>query len=151
MIKIRKFRNEDTKEVIRVITTGLKQLFHCKKKDLGEELIENLSDIQKNYFEKGGTFFVGKYEGKIVGTVAILPETKTSARLKRMFLYKKYRGKGFGSKLYDFAENWCKKQGYKKIILSTYPHFKEAIRMYESKRYKQFKKTKEQLFFYKDL
>ncbi len=151
MFSIRKFRNEDTKEVIRVITTGLKQPFHCKKKDLGEGLINNLSDIQKNYFGKGGTFFVGEYKGKVVGTVAILPETKTSARLKRMFLYKKYRGKGFGSKLYDFAEKWCKKQGYKKIILSTYPHFKEAIKMYESKGYKKFKKTKEQIFFYKKI
>lgn len=151
MFKIRKFRNEDTKEVIRVITTGLKQLFHCKNKDLGKELIENLSDIKKNYFQRGGVFFVGEFDGKVVGTVAILPETKTSARLKRMFLYKKYRGKGFGSKLYDFAEKWCKKQGYKKIILSTYPHFEEAIKMYESKGYKKFKRTKEQIFFYKNL
>jgi len=149
MFKIRKFKKEDTKEVIRIITTGLKQLFHCKKKDLGEELIENLSDIQKNYFEKGGTFFVGEYKGKVVGTVAVLPETKTSARLKRMFLYKKYMGKGFGSKLYDFTEKWCRKQNYKKIILSTYPHFKQAIKMYKSKGFKQFKKTKEQIFFYK--
>ena len=151
MLKIRKFRNEDTKEVIRVITNGLKQLFNCKKKDLGKELVDNLSDIQKNYFEKGGTFFVGEYEGNVVGTVAILPETKDAVRLKRMFLYKKCRGKGFGSKLYDFAEKWCKKKGYKKIILSTYPHFKEAIRMYESKGFKRFKKTKEQIFFCKHI
>lgn len=151
MFKIRKFRNEDTNEVIRVITTGLKQLFCCKKKDLGKELIENLSDIQKNYFMNGGIFFVGEYEGKVIGTIAILPETKNSVRLKRMFLYKKYRGKGFGSKLYDFAEKWCKKQGYKKIILSTYTHFYEAIRMYEYKGYKKFKKTKQQIFFYKNI
>jgi putative acetyltransferase len=151
MFKIRKFKNEDTKEVIKIITTGLKQLFHCKKKDLGEKLIENLSDIKKNYFDQGGAFFVGEYDQKVVGTVAILPDTNTSARLKRMFLYKKFRGKGYGSKLYDFIEKWCKKQGYKKIILSTYPHFDEAIKLYESKGYKKFKKTKEQFFFYKNI
>jgi putative acetyltransferase len=151
MFRIRKFRKDDTKEVIRVVTTSLRQLFNCKNKDLGDNLIENLSDIKRNYFVNGGAFFVGEYFGKVIGTVAILPETKNSAKLKRMYLYKEYRGKGFGSKLYDFAERWCKGKGYKRIILSTYPHFKEAIRMYESKGYKKFKRTKEQIFFYKKL
>ena len=73
MFKIRRFRNEDTEEVIRVITTGLKQLLHCKKKDLGKELIENLSDIQKNYFDKGGTFFVGEYKVKLAVLPCMIP------------------------------------------------------------------------------
>jgi GNAT superfamily N-acetyltransferase len=151
MFKIRRFRNKDTKEVIKVITIGLKQLFKCRKEDLGEELIKNLSDIENNYFKKGGTFFVGEYNGKVIGTVAILPENKKTVRLKRMFLYKKFRGKGFGSKLYNFSELWCKKKGYTKIVLSTYPHFKEAIMMYKYKGFKSLKRTKEQIFLYKNI
>jgi len=151
MFKIRKFRDEDTKEVIRVITTVLKQLFNCKKKDLGDSLIEDLSHIKKNYFDKGGYFWVAEYNGKIIGTAAVVPEDKNTARLHRMYLYKSYRGKGYGSKLFNYREKWCKNNGYKKIILSTYPHFKEAIRMFKSKGYKEFKKEKGKIFFYKKI
>lgn len=151
MFKIRKFQKKDTKAVIRVITTGLKQLFKCKKEQLREGLIENLSNIQKNYFKKGGYFFVGEYKGKVIGTIAILPMNKTTARLKRLFLYKQYRGKGIGSKLYFSAERWCKKKGYKRIMLSTHPHFEEAIRLYKRKGFKPIKRTKGRLFFAKKL
>lgn len=151
MFSVRQFNEGDTKRVIDIVTSSLKELFNCETEDLGKDLIKDLSNIAKNYTEKGGNFFVGEYNGRVIGTVAIIPNTKTIARLKRMFLYKQYRGKGFGSKLYGTAEEWCRKQGYKKITLSTYPNFKKAIKTYKSKGFKKFKKDKERIFFYKNL
>ena len=109
MFRIRRFRASDTKEVTRVITSGLKQLFNCRKIDLGEELIDDLSDIHRNYIARGGAFYVGEYDGRVIGTVAVLPAGRNAARLKRMYLYRTYRRRGFGSRLYDAAESWCKR------------------------------------------
>lgn len=150
-LKIRKFNKKDTSEVIKVITSCLKEIFKCRKKDLGQELIDDLNDIKKNYFNRKGYFFVALLNGKIVGTVALRPYKNGVVKLKRMYVYNKYHGKGIGSKLYDTAEDWCKKQGYKKIRLSTYTNLKKAIILYKHKGYKLFKKNKNQLIFYKKI
>lgn len=145
MFKVRKFKEEDTGAVIRVITTVLKELFSCNrdeiKKRVGEDVISDLKGIIKNYIKTGGVFYVGEYDGKIVGTVAVTPENKNIALFRRFYLYKKYRGRGFGSKLYDKAEKWAKDKGYKKFILFTFPHFKTAVKMYKKRGFKNFKKV----------
>jgi putative acetyltransferase len=127
------------------------KIFNCSKKDLGQELIDDLSDIKSNYFDKGGYFFVAVLDNKIIGTVAIRPYKKGVAKLKRMYVNNKHHGKGIGSKLYDIAEAWCKKQGYKRIRLSIYTNLKKAIILYKHKGYKQFKKNKDNLLFYKNI
>jgi putative acetyltransferase len=122
MIKIRLFGKNDTNEIIMLITSVVKEFLGWTDNE-SEDLIADLSDINKNYIDKGGAFFVGVINNKIIGTLALLPEKNKTVKLKRMYLNKEYSGKNFGSALLDFAENWCNSNNYNKIILSTYPPF----------------------------
>lgn len=146
MFKIRKFKEEDTSAVIRVITTVLREMFNCRqdeiKKNLRGDVVADLKNIIKNYIEIGGVFYVGEYDGKVIGTVAVTPENKNTAVFRRFYLYKKYRGRGFGSKLYNKAEKWAKDKNYKKLILFTFPFFEVAVKMYKKRGYGNFKKVK---------
>jgi putative acetyltransferase len=147
--KIREFKKQDTPQIIKLITTVIKEFLNYNDNDL-KTIVNNLSDIQKNYFDKGGVFIVCELDNKIIGTVALLNHKKGIAKLKRMYLYKKYRGKQYGLKLYQFAENWCQKNKYNKIILSTYPPFTGA-KFYEKNGFKKYKTIGKKIFYKKDL
>lgn len=149
MLKIRKFKNSDTPKVIKLITSVVKEFLDYTDKDL-KNLVNNLSDIKTNYFDKGGTFIVLEIDNQIIGTLALIPQKNKVLKLKRMYLNKKYRGKGYGSRLYTFAENWCKKNNYNIIILSTYPPFTGA-KFYEKNGFKKYRTTKEKIFYKKYL
>jgi GNAT superfamily N-acetyltransferase len=151
MFTVREFRESDTPEVIKVVTTTLKRLFKCRKVDLGQALIDDLEHIKQNYADTGGVFYVGEYGGKVIGTSAAVPDDKNTVCLKRMYLYRKYQGMGFGSKLYGAAEEWCRQNGYQRIKLSTYHHFSDAIKLYEHKGYREYARDSEQIYFVKDI
>ena len=57
--------------------------------------IEDLKNIEKEYFKNEGTFLIAEVNEKIVGTIAIKKEKNKVARLKRMFVDQKYRTKNW--------------------------------------------------------
>ena len=57
--------------------------------------IEDLKNIEKEYFKNEGTFLITEVNEKIVGTIAIKKEKNKVARLKRMFVDQKYRTKNW--------------------------------------------------------
>ena len=149
MLKIRFFKNVDTFEIIKLISNVVKEFLEYNDNDL-KDLIKNLSDINNNYFNKWGTFIVCEDDDKIIGTIAIICEKDNIAKLKRMYLYKEYRRKGYGSKLFDFAENWCKNNNFNKIILSTYFPFIGA-KFYERKGFEKNRIIWKKVFYEKKL
>lgn len=149
MLKIRSFRKKDTEEIIVLITSVVKEFLGYTDSEL-KDLINDLSDINKNYLNKGGNFFVSIVNNKIIGTLALLPEKNQTVKLKRMYLNKEYRGKNFGSALFDFAEKWCKKNNFAKIILSTYPPFTGSS-FYEKMGFNKYKKIGKKIFYEKYL
>lgn len=115
-----------------------------------KDLIRNLSNINNNYFNKWWVFIVCENDNKIIGTIAIIRENKNIAKLKRMYLYKEYRGKGYGSMLFNFAEDWCKNNNFNKMILSTYFPFTGA-KFYEKKWFTKYKTVWKKIFYEKFL
>ncbi|MBU1118613.1 GNAT family N-acetyltransferase [Patescibacteria group bacterium] len=149
MIKIRTFRNSDTSEIIRLTTTVVKEFLDYTDEDL-QDLITDLSDIKKNYLDKGGNFIVCTINDNIIGTIALLPQKKHVVKLKRMYLYKAYRGKEHGSNIFNFAENWCKDNDFNKIILSTYPPF-TGSKFYKKMGFNIYKNIGKKTFYEKYL
>jgi GNAT superfamily N-acetyltransferase len=149
MIKIRPFRKNDTDEIIKLVTTIIKEFLNFTNDDLNN-LIIDLSDIKKNYINKSGNFIVCVVNDKIIGTIAILSKKNGAAKLKRMYLYKKYRGKNYGTKMYEYAENWCITNNFNKIFLSTYPPF-TGSKFYEKMGFKKYKKVGKKTFYKKYL
>lgn len=89
----------------------------------------DLNDINGYYFSKGGTFFVGVDEGRVVGTAGVRKLDENLCEIRRIYLKMGYRGKGNGEKLFlaalDFAGKNCAC-----AVLKTDSILKKAISMY---------------------
>ncbi|WP_349305494.1 GNAT family N-acetyltransferase [Bacillus sp. FJAT-50079] len=82
----------------------------------------DLLDIQSNYINDGGNFWVALNEnGKVVGSIGLQKKTNEVAILKKFFVYKEYRGKelGIGTSLYKALLDFANKQRFLKVILDT--------------------------------
>jgi len=60
---------------------------------------------------------------------------KNSVEIKRMFVRKKYRGKGLGKLLLNEIESWAKELGFQSAILETGFKQTEAVLLYEKLGY----------------
>ncbi len=89
----------------------------------------DLKDINEYYFSKGGIFFVGIDEDRVVGTAGVRKLDGNLCEIRRIYLKKGYRGKGNGEKLFlaalDFARKNCAG-----AVLKTDSTLKKAINLY---------------------
>jgi putative acetyltransferase len=89
----------------------------------------DLKDIKSYYFAKGGTFFVGLSDGRVVGTAGVRKLDGNLCEIRRIYLKRGFRGKGNGERLFlaalDFAEKNCAG-----AMLKTDSTLKKAIGMY---------------------
>ncbi len=82
----------------------------------------DILDIQSNYINNGGNFWVALNDnGEVVGSISLQRKTNEIAVLKKFFVYKDYRGKefGIGRGLYKALLDFATKQGFSKVILDT--------------------------------
>ncbi|WP_426448328.1 GNAT family N-acetyltransferase [Paenibacillus sp. S-38] len=82
----------------------------------------DILDIQSNYINDGGNFWVALNDnGEVVGSIGLQKKTNEVVVLKKFFVYKDYRGKefGIGTRLYEALLDFAKKQGFSKVILDT--------------------------------
>lgn len=76
------------------------------------------SDLELDEFDtlSKAKHVIALYKGKPIGAARIR-FIKKKAKLERLALLKKYRGKGFGKAVMDYMVNYCKKKKPKEIIL----------------------------------
>jgi ribosomal protein S18 acetylase RimI-like enzyme len=126
MIKIRKIRPDEISQAKQVIFTVAYEIF--KEASTLEESIAKYSaqgklsemdDVQKNYFENGGTFLVAVDDDHIIGTGAIRYLEKGICELKRMWLLTEYHGQGHGYHMMQKLFSIARKKGYKIMRLGT--------------------------------
>ncbi|MBT2658350.1 GNAT family N-acetyltransferase [Bacillus sp. ISL-18] len=82
----------------------------------------DILDIQSNYINDGGNFWVALNDnGEVVGSIGLQRKTNEIAVLKKFFVYKGYRGKefGIGTGLYKALLDFATKQRYSKVLLDT--------------------------------
>lgn len=92
----------------------------------------DLSDIERNYFELGGFFdLVLDGAGEIVGTVGLYDIGDRVCELRRMYLLKKVRGRGWGRQLLGRVIERARALGFRRIELETADVLVEAIHLYE--------------------
>ena len=81
--------------------------------------LSEMDDVQKNYFDNGGTFLVTVDDGRIIGTGAIRFLEEGVCELKRMWLLTEYHGQGHGHRMIQELFLIARKKGYKRIRLQT--------------------------------
>ena len=90
----------------------------------------DLEDIEGYYQGKGsGVFYTGMMDGKIVGTSAVRRIDDDRCEIKRIYVKKEYRGKGYGKMLFLYALEFGK-ENYHVVELKTDSSLDIAIGMY---------------------
>lgn len=82
---------------------------------------------------KKGNYWVGLWNGKVIGTIAVLDIGHHAFELRDVFLDKAYRGKpeGYAKQLLDTVIVWANKKEVNTIYLGTTEKFKAAHKFYE--------------------
>ncbi|MDQ1264800.1 MAG: AraC family transcriptional regulator, partial [Campylobacterota bacterium] len=132
MITYRAAKVEDIKELCRLLNELFTQEAEFTPDEASQEraLAKIISD------ERIGEIFVASQDGKIVAMVNILYTISTAlgakvAILEDMIVDKRYRGQDIGSSLMEFALEYIKAKGCKRVtLLSDGDNFK-AHKFYE--------------------
>jgi putative acetyltransferase len=121
-------KSDQAVEARQVIYTVAHQTFH-EKETLEESLalyalewpLHDLDDIQKNYFENGGTFLVACDGDRIIGTGALRRLEEKVGEIKRVWLLEEYHGQGLGYRMMVKLLNTARELGYEMVRLQTHP------------------------------
>jgi len=81
--------------------------------------LDDMHDIQKNYFEKGGIFLVTTKNGELIGTGAIRKLEGYICELKRLWLLNEHHGQGLGYRMMQELLSFARAHGYKRMRLET--------------------------------
>lgn len=107
----------------------------------------DLDDINGYYLKNGGMFFIGIHGGEIIGTSAVYRKNENKCEIKRIYVNKEFRGKGYGKDLFlhalDFAVSKCQR-----IILKTDRSLVKAINMYHKCGFSIVREEDDTLFFH---
>ncbi len=97
-----------------------------------QDINKELSEFSEMYSEKNkGCYILVKYQNEIAGGGALRMLEISIGEIKRMFVYEKFRGMGFGRFILDILTQKAVEFGYKKLRLDTLHKLKEANRLYE--------------------
>ena len=139
MINIRRIKPDEAAAAKRVIYRVAHEIFKDPRtledsiayhESRGE--LEDMDNIQKNYFENGGTFLVLEDEAQIIGTGAIRQLQDKICELKRLWLLTEYHGKGLGYRMLQELLAVARGMGYERIRLETDAVFqKRAVQFYQ--------------------
>lgn len=126
MVYIRPVKKEEYKYVHDFIENILKEEFPDEAPLYN---YDDLDDIGKSYSGEKEIFLVAEKDNTIVGTIAVKEDSPDVALLRRIFVHKDYRGKGYGAKLLCTAINFCFQHGYKSIIFRGSSRMRNALQL----------------------
>ncbi|MEO6588509.1 MAG: GNAT family N-acetyltransferase [Pyrinomonadaceae bacterium] len=128
-IFIRSATNADC-ENIQKLVFGVLNEFGLKSEINGTDA--DLTDIEKEYFQRGGIFEVLEdADGNLLGTVGLFPLDKETVELRKMYFDKSLRGLGFGKRMLERMIEKSRQMKFKRIYLETANVLKQAVGLYE--------------------
>jgi putative acetyltransferase len=83
--------------------------------------LKDMDDIQKSYFENGGTFLGMFRDGVMICTGALRRIDDDICELKRLWLLNEYHGQGLGYRMLQELLTIARSMGYQRVRLETDP------------------------------
>ena len=138
MMKVIEYKNNSEldekikKFVTSILITELNQKTYFPRPDLDD------FDI---YRRSGGKMWLIVSGAEILGSIAIIISDNHQAILKRFFVDKSLRSKGWGTKLFNNAINFCKSKKIKEVLLSNDSrNMAQAYKFYLNHGFKEISK-----------
>ena len=110
----------------------------------------DLDDIDRHYLQSGGVFYVGLVDGKIIGTSAVRRIDDKKCEIKRIYVRKEFRGRGFGRDLFLKALGFAGRN-YSIAVLKTDAQLTDAIRLYLKNGFSVVKEEDGVVYFSKNM
>ena len=83
----------------------------------------------------GGAFFVAHRDGELVGCAGMRRHSATEVEVKRMFIRRPFRGRGWSRTLLSLVETEARDLGFARILMETGDAQPEAMSLYETSGY----------------
>ncbi len=143
-MKIEKYKAKDQPQIASLIEEIFNELDFPFDKDTTHKDLFNI----KSYFDK---FFVIRVNNEVVGTIGVKMEEDKIAGIKRLYLKKEHRGKGWGRALLEEALLFSKEAGAEKAQLRTTERNIQALKIYNKNGFKELKREGIYIYFEKEL
>lgn len=108
---------------------------------IDDDDLQHIPDI----YSGRGKFWVAINENRVIGTIGVQEYKGDTAKLRRMFVQKEYRGTGLAKKLLDTALQFAKEIGYIKITLNTHINMKRAHSFYKKNNFSHIGNKNDQM------
>jgi len=144
-VQVRPFRREDQDAVLSLQEEFIEEFFPEFLDDPRlHEWNRDVYDIYSYYMRSAGTFWVIEKGTEVVGMGGI-KISEGSPVISRVRVRKTERGKGWGTILLRHMEEYCFKEGYKKILVDTENHMVAAVKLYEGHNYRRIRESIEKI------
>ncbi|MCW8194547.1 GNAT family N-acetyltransferase [Proteobacteria bacterium 005FR1] len=115
----------------------LRQIIYPTLKEYGLEPDPSSTDadvenVERDYGGTGGYFCIMEVDGEPIATGGIRPMTESRCELRKMYMLKQARGKGYGKQLLTHLLKQAESLGYEEVMLETASVLKEAIALYRA-------------------
>lgn len=135
MIQYRKIKSEDTKNFFQLMskldeeTDYMLYLPHERKEDL-PKLAQLIDNMQKDGLLLGAENEAGQLVGYLLAERTTLSKVRHSAYIV-VGIQQEYQGKGIGTKLFSYLEEWAKANQLRRLELTVMVPNERAIHLYE--------------------
>jgi len=90
--------------------------------------------------------WIAEMGGEVVGSVFLVREGKSTAKLRLLIIDPRARGRGLGKRLTRACIRFARDRGYRRIVLWTQSHLTAARAIYESEKFKLKEREKHSSF-----
>ena len=124
-IKFREFTAKDSEQFKALNIEWLKKYFEVEPID---ERV--LSNPRSEILDSGGFIFMAEIKDEVIGTFAFIKKGNQIFEFSKMAIDPKFRNKGHGNVMMQFAISFAKKYRWNKIILYSNTILKNSIHLY---------------------
>ena len=90
--------------------------------------------------------WIAERDGAVVGSVFLVKQNRTTAKLRLLILDPKARGLGLGRRLTQACIRFAKEKGYRKMVLWTQSHLAAARAIYQAEGFRKISEEKHRSF-----
>jgi DNA-binding MarR family transcriptional regulator/GNAT superfamily N-acetyltransferase len=107
---------------------------------------EIVAKFIQHYDAKRERCWIAEKDGEVVGSVFLVAKSKTTAKLRLLFVEPSARGLGIGSRLVGECVRFARQAGYKKMVLWTQSELDAARHIYKQAGFRVLEKERHHSF-----
>jgi len=107
---------------------------------------DGLAEFIRSFSPDKDRIWLAETNHQIIGSIAIVENSKAEAQLRWFFVHPKYRGIGMGRKLLNEALHFCKERKYRSVFLWTTSELSTAQHLYTGAGFERTRKKTHQIW-----